>query len=348
MAQQVRYIGKTKSPKSRYRAHITSAQSRATNHHCARWIRRLLRNNLAPEFEIVYEVPDGENWQEAEMRLISEYRALGHRLTNMTAGGDGFHDVHPEVIRKRVAKYRVYMSAHADEINKRLREANARPEARAAKSASIKAVWANPEHRSTYLAALQSPEARTNRRMAMLSRYADPAVIERHKANMKAIWSTDNRRAEARARSIAMHANKEQSERRKASLRVVMSTTEYRQKMSAISVKTSNRPEVKAAKSKSMKSAWTRPEYRAKILNSTGRSAKLSECARANWNRNRDSMMAAMNGLDRCEKLSISMSRRNADPEFRRLMSDPEMIARRNASIKEAWRRRKLEVQINA
>jgi predicted GIY-YIG superfamily endonuclease len=61
-----RYIGKTQIPDRRLNAHIAKARTGQTNHHCARWIRQLLAKDLRPTFEIIFEVPQDEEWQKHE------------------------------------------------------------------------------------------------------------------------------------------------------------------------------------------------------------------------------------------------------------------------------------------
>ena len=46
----IRYVGKSKKPKSRYSAHLSHTKAkRYDNIHLYRWIAKLLKNNLKPE-----------------------------------------------------------------------------------------------------------------------------------------------------------------------------------------------------------------------------------------------------------------------------------------------------------
>src|SRR4051812_17279507 len=165
VANAIRYVGKTKFPETRLSGHVNAAKNNHTKHHCARWIRKLLARGLEPTLEIIYHVPDGEGWQEAETRLIAEYRAAGHPLTNSTAGGDGFHDMLPDVLAKRAANH----------------------------SVSMRKVWADPIARAKYIAArvgcLDSPETRAKMSAGVKRAYERPGAIERNATAQKVAWS---------------------------------------------------------------------------------------------------------------------------------------------------------------
>jgi hypothetical protein len=80
---EVRYIGKTTKPESRYRGHCTGRGET----YCARWVRTLLVEGFLPIFRIVEAVPsDGAM---AEFEWIFLGRAEGWPLTNLTDGGEG-------------------------------------------------------------------------------------------------------------------------------------------------------------------------------------------------------------------------------------------------------------------
>ena len=100
----VRYIGKTKDIKKRYRGHIDKVNTHVS--HKNSWIKSLLSKGEVPIMNIVDTVPDKE-WQFWEEHYIWLYRSFGFDLTNSTFGGDGASNLSQETkdkIRKSVLK----------------------------------------------------------------------------------------------------------------------------------------------------------------------------------------------------------------------------------------------------
>lgn len=88
MTCEVRYIGKTISPRDRMYNHL--AERRLT--HKANWIQSLLAEGLKPCMRVLEEFPIGVSdsvWQKAERRWIKRMRKAGFRLTNLDSGGHG-------------------------------------------------------------------------------------------------------------------------------------------------------------------------------------------------------------------------------------------------------------------
>lgn len=81
---EVRYIGKTIDPVSRFRKHLTYKR----NTLCAKWIKSIQSKGLLPVFSVLKECNEID-WQDVERYYIRRYRMLGANLTNMTEGGDG-------------------------------------------------------------------------------------------------------------------------------------------------------------------------------------------------------------------------------------------------------------------
>lgn len=82
---KIRYIGKTKEPEKRFKAHIQNYKKQNT--HTACWIHSLQKQGFKPVFEILDEVPDAE-WAFWEKEYIRVFRCFGG-LTNHTDGGEG-------------------------------------------------------------------------------------------------------------------------------------------------------------------------------------------------------------------------------------------------------------------
>lgn len=85
ITQELRYVGKSVSPFSRFRKHM--AERNKYDFYKDRWIRKLYGLNLKPELLIISIVPKNE-WVFWEQFYISYFKAIGAKLTNCTLGGD--------------------------------------------------------------------------------------------------------------------------------------------------------------------------------------------------------------------------------------------------------------------
>ena len=82
---QVRYVGKTDNIRKRYNHHlIDNYKSYKTA-----WIKSLKNEKLKPIMEVIDEVPLNE-WVFWEKYWISQMKAWGFKLTNLSNGGEGF------------------------------------------------------------------------------------------------------------------------------------------------------------------------------------------------------------------------------------------------------------------
>lgn len=80
----VKYVGKTKCPKERFRKHL----SERNNTYKSKWITGLRNAGLEPVFEIIDECEESE-WQIKERFYIRFYKSIGAILTNIMEGGEG-------------------------------------------------------------------------------------------------------------------------------------------------------------------------------------------------------------------------------------------------------------------
>lgn len=94
----VRYVGKSKNPKSRMESHVTPGRRSKTP--VAQWCRSLKAKGKRPVMRILEWV---EDWSAAERRWISHYRENGARLLNIAAGG--YDAAHLTVARGRMPAY---------------------------------------------------------------------------------------------------------------------------------------------------------------------------------------------------------------------------------------------------
>jgi hypothetical protein len=82
---ELKYIGKSINPQSRYRKHLQNSNKKIT--YKDNWICSLLENNKKPELLIIDEV-DECDWEFWEKHYISYYKSIGCKLTNMSDGGE--------------------------------------------------------------------------------------------------------------------------------------------------------------------------------------------------------------------------------------------------------------------
>lgn len=234
LSGDIRYIGKSVNPQKRLRAHISSAIRGATDHHTARWIRRLAASDLEPALIILHQVRSGERWQDIERKFIADALKRGADLTNSTAGGEGLDYVNeedrsrylankakamaqyrateagrkqiaafvrvassdPEIVARRSAAIRA--AYQNEELRQQISEASKRssalPSVKAAKSKATAAMWENGEFRKRKLAHLKSDEFRAAQSARIAARWADPEAKARLKAGR---WTEEARKAQA-------------------------------------------------------------------------------------------------------------------------------------------------------
>jgi group I intron endonuclease len=82
----VRYIGKTKNIKRRYREHIRNYKNSKT--YVNNWIKSLIKDGESPVISILDEV-DYDDSAFFEIYWISQFKSWGFNLANLTIGGDG-------------------------------------------------------------------------------------------------------------------------------------------------------------------------------------------------------------------------------------------------------------------
>lgn len=88
VTDEVRYVGKADRVKVRYVSHLREARSGKDSYKC-NWIRQLINNGQTPKLIVLEEISQDE-WKKAEIYYIEEFKRLGHNLTNLAKGGEGF------------------------------------------------------------------------------------------------------------------------------------------------------------------------------------------------------------------------------------------------------------------
>lgn len=85
ITDDLRYVGKSINPNSRYRKHLQDSKKKIS--YKDKWIYSLLNKNLKPELLII-DVVHNDDWIFWEIHYISYFKSIGCRLSNLTNGGD--------------------------------------------------------------------------------------------------------------------------------------------------------------------------------------------------------------------------------------------------------------------
>lgn len=226
IAGVIRYVGKSINPEKRLAYHISAAINCTSDHHAARWLRKLANIELMPELVILHHVGPDERWQDVERAFIASAGERGWKLTNSTAGGEGLDYIHqadkdrylanisaamkelwntperreearqrslkswadPEIAERRIASLRATGATNEfkDKMSAASIEINARADVKAAKSASMKAMWADPDRSVNNRAGLSNADTRTKMSASAKARFEKPGA--------KAFLSTAQRR----------------------------------------------------------------------------------------------------------------------------------------------------------
>ena len=337
---EIRYIGKTTNPKARLAAHISKARSGETKHHAANWIRSLLNVGEKPAVEVVFEVPEGEPWEPYEIRLISEFKSEGHRLTNSTGGGDGFFDVSPEAIAKRVAAAKITKSSpgYRERLSAVMIEVRSSPEFREALSLKIKGAWDNPKTREAFLAGMRQPDAVERRKAASARRYDDPAYGAAQSARLKELHRTS---PEVFAPLKASCQTPEAKAKRRASLAKIQATAEYKEKNLAALAEIKERPEVKAKKAAAAKANYDGGGLHQCVQSEEFKAAQAERLAGRWKDPEAKAKMHAARWTD--EQRAAQAAALEARREKMAAAMTPESRARQGAKMKEYWARKRAE-----
>lgn len=84
----IRYVGQTvRGLKDRFLEHINNSKKHKENTYKAKWIKKLLRNNLYPKIELLKTYNTADECNKAEIYYIDLFKKMGCKLTNITLGG---------------------------------------------------------------------------------------------------------------------------------------------------------------------------------------------------------------------------------------------------------------------
>lgn len=225
----IRYIGITSQPlKERLSGHCI--ETRHDNPYKFRWIMQLKRQGLKPKIvPLIVGLTQGEAL-EIEVELIREFRQTGHRLTNISLGGEAF-----TLGRKMSRRVRANMSAA---MRRRFLSA----EVREKQSAVLKKAWQSPELRARQSVKQKerwTPQQRSEAAIRMKKRLQDPEEKAKLSRESKARWNS----SEYKARVVEAKTGWKQS-------------TETKAKISAARKKYFQSSEARARQSADVKKHW--------------------------------------------------------------------------------------------
>ena len=121
---EIRYVGITSRPLSeRFSEHLYIARHGGTNHRCC-WIRKLLREDIQPQIELIDVLPTWEAACEAEIREIRILTDDGYKLVNGTFGGDGGLGMKVSDLTKKKISETNKGRTHSPEAKRKIGEAH--------------------------------------------------------------------------------------------------------------------------------------------------------------------------------------------------------------------------------
>jgi hypothetical protein len=337
----VRYIGKTRmSLIERLEAHIRHASS-GRRGHCQAWIRKLERVGLQPRIEPVVEGDDADDWQALEKATITAFLEAGSPLTNMTGGGDGFHKLDPDALRRRVESRRVTMSApdQRELASKRSRERWERPGFRANISAKMREKMADPKYRAVWMQRAQCKDVIDRRSATYSALFDDPNYREKHSKRVRDRWADPEFRVRALEALNRFANDPDVRKRRSDSLRRFYRDPAARQKAATILAEINARPDVQKKRAAARKRLWADARYRERMLSllrSEEFRAAQSERLKARW--------ADPSAREKMEARWTPEKRRAQADRVRqtnaRTRNDPAFVKARNEVLKRARKAR--------
>ena len=190
--QQIRYVGMAINPDIRVPSHFKDALKPNHKSYKVSWIRKMMREDRIIQVMILER--SCTNPQEREIYWIKRLRSEGHKLTNMTDGGEGL--LNPTSSTRK--RHRVAVSKGVRELwnNKefatRRRKQMAKKSARSKISNSVRKLWQDPEYRKRNLNSY-------DRSAVNKKRWSDPKKREEQSRKLKEA----NKDPEVYARKIA-------------------------------------------------------------------------------------------------------------------------------------------------
>jgi hypothetical protein len=230
------YVGKGSC--GYYRAYQKTGRS---NH----WRRVVEKHGLIVEIAAKWQ-SEAEAF-EHERLLIRVLREIHAPLVNVTDGGEGASGA----------------KQSQEHIEKR-RLAASRPDAKARKSAALRASWSDPEVRARRLAKFAvSPEELARRECELLANAAAKRAAASEESKRR--WANEEYRDKV-TESVRRAKNTEAARARQSEItRSLYATPGFLEKIVASTTERSRRPEVRARTSEQFKLLWKNPEHRKRI-----------------------------------------------------------------------------------
>lgn len=158
----IRYLGYcSRRPETRLNEHLSRARQGLTTCHRDNWLRSLQDLGLRPRIDVLSDKFPPEKWEQVERYWIAVYRLLGHDLTNVTDGGEGYVNW-TEESRKKLSAARMGLRRNIGVPHS--------PERRAAISRGKTGKKLSEAHRESMKAAYSKPEILQKNRMAQPNR----------------------------------------------------------------------------------------------------------------------------------------------------------------------------------
>lgn len=205
-SEEIKYIGKADRPKSRFISHLSTARQQTYTHKTCKWIRSLLDEGKCPVLKVLFRVPIGVDWQDAEKCAIAEYRSKGCDLTNSTTGGQGLKLYRPEdkaALSASLANAWKRQEVRSARIE-RMKETNSSPESRARRVAAAADPVTKAKHAAGISAGLfGNPEVMARRRASQTAASNRPDVKAAKAAASKARWQDPEFRARMHKSRVA-------------------------------------------------------------------------------------------------------------------------------------------------
>ncbi len=114
---EIRYIGKTSVGLDvRLRGHLHERKNTLKRE----WVKNLKSENLQPTIHLLEEIENVDALNMAEKKWIAILPHLGVKLTNETAGGDGFQGRHTNKSKEKMSRARKGRKQSKEHVQKRM------------------------------------------------------------------------------------------------------------------------------------------------------------------------------------------------------------------------------------
>lgn len=215
-AGHIRYVGMAGTRAERPYDHASLARRSKKNSHLMNWIRKVQASGREPSVLVLEQLPEGAALKfvgEIEKMYIASLRRIGHRLTNVSEGGEGRAGAHTPETRAKISAALTGRKGQSPSAAARAAQSlalrgrklpprsaewlkNLSASKRGCKhvvnsgtgeniSEGLRRAWARRHANGTHL---DTPEARESKRQAHLRRYENPEARLATGVAVKASW----------------------------------------------------------------------------------------------------------------------------------------------------------------